>query len=182
MKLLPITFRRIIAIKKLNNIMINCFQNHRASVLPDKWRFDLIQDWETLALDFGSFNIDDIANKTLQALGFHIFITKYLKKGSLCFTNVTDLELTAKPAVMDNFSQIVKDFEEEVVKKKNECVAKKKERLTKLRAYIGFSLSPCPESSFLLSSRFVPALVPAFVPTLVLALVSTFVPAPFFLS
>ena len=64
-KLGPTTSRRIIAIKKLNNIMINCLQNFRASVLPEMWRFDLSQDWETHFLDFGGCSPDDIADKTL---------------------------------------------------------------------------------------------------------------------
>ena len=64
-KLVPTTSRRIIAIKKLNNIMINRLQNPHASVFSDKWRFDSSQDWETLALDFGGCSTDDIADKTL---------------------------------------------------------------------------------------------------------------------
>ena len=71
MKLVPTILRRIIAIKKLNNIMINHLQNSCASVLPDKWHFDLSQNWETLALDFGGCSTDDIADKTFWALGLY---------------------------------------------------------------------------------------------------------------
>ena len=39
-KLAPTMLRHIIAIKKLNNIMINCLQNPHANVLSDKWHFD----------------------------------------------------------------------------------------------------------------------------------------------
>ena len=64
-KLALTTLRYIIVIKKLNNIIINCFLNLHASIFPDKWRFNLSQDWKTLALDFDSFNTDDLADKNL---------------------------------------------------------------------------------------------------------------------
>lgn len=163
-KLAPTTLRCIVAIKKLNNIMINCFWNPRASVLPDKWRFDLSQDWETLVLDFESFSTDDWADETLQALGFHISVTGYLEKRSPRFTNVTDLEMIAELAVMNKPGQVVTDAEEEVVKKKNEHAAKKKERLPKLHALVGSTLSLCPKSSPFLSPRSMPIPVPAPMP------------------
>ena len=178
MKLAPTTLRRIIAIKKLNNIMINCLQNPRTSILPDKWRFDSSQDWETLALDFGGCSTDDIADKTLRALGFHISATGYLKERSLRFTDITDLELTAEPVVMDSPNQVVTDSEEEVVKKKNKCAAKKKERLAKLCAPIRSPLSPCPKSSLFLTPYSVCALVPALMPALVPACMPALMPAP----
>ena len=53
-------------------------------------------------MDFDSFNMDDIADKTLQALGFHIFATRYLEEGFPRFIDVTDLELNAEPAIVDN--------------------------------------------------------------------------------
>ena len=109
--------------------MINCLRNPRASVFSDKWRFDLSQDWETLALDFERFSKDDLANKTFRALGFYISTTGYLEERSLRFIDVTDLELTTEPTVMDNAGQVVTDFKEEVVKKKNKHIAKKKSGL-----------------------------------------------------
>ena len=174
MKLAPTTSRRIIAIKKLNNIMINRLQNLRASVLPDKWRFDSSQDWETLTLDFRGCSTDDIADETLQALGFHISATGYFEEGSPRFTDVTDLELTAEPAVMNNPGQVVTDSEEKVVKKKNKCVAKRKKRLVKLCTLVGSLLSPCHKSSLLSSPHFISTLVPAFMP----APMPHFMPAP----
>ena len=142
--------------------MINCFKNPHASILSDKWLFDSSWNWETFALDIKSFNIDDIADKTFRALEFHISTTGYLEKWSLCFTNVTDLELSVKPAVVDNLGEIITDFEEEIMKKKNKRVFKKKERLTKLCALFRSFLSPCLESTFLLLLCFVPAHVPTF--------------------
>ena len=44
--------------------MINHFQNLRPSVLPEKWRFELSQGWETLALSFDSFSMDNIVDKS----------------------------------------------------------------------------------------------------------------------
>ena len=182
--------RRIIAIKKLNNIMINCLQNLRPSILPDKWRFDMIQDCETFASNFDSFSTDDITEKTLQALGFHISATGYLEKRSLRFTDVTGLQLYAKLAVVDNPSQVVTNLEENMIKKKNKHAAKRRKRLAKLCSPLGSLLSPYPESSPLSSPSAMPALMPAFVPTIVPApmpalmpalvsvLVPAFVPAP----
>ena len=170
--------RYIITIKKLNNIMINHLQNPPASVFPDKWRFDSSQDWEIFALDFGGCSTDDIVDKTLRALGFHISATRYFEEGSPRFINVIDLELTTKPAVVDNPGQVVTDSEEEVVKKKNKRTAKRKERLAKLCAPVKSPSSSCLESSLFLSPRFVPTLVPALVPATVPSLVPIPMPAP----
>ena len=82
--------------------MINCFQNLHPSKLSNKWRFDSSQDWDTLILDFDSFSMDDIADETFSALGFHTFATWYLEERSLHFTDVTDLELNVEPAIVDN--------------------------------------------------------------------------------
>lgn len=98
----PTMLRYIIAIIKLNNNMINYLQNPRSSVVPDKWCFDLSQNWEILALDFDSFSIDDIADEIFQVLGFHISTTRYLEKRFLHFIDVTDLELNIELAVIDN--------------------------------------------------------------------------------
>lgn len=65
---------------------------------------------------------------------------------------------------MDNPGQVVTDFKEEVVKKKNKYTAKKKERLTKLYILVGSLLSPHLESSLFLSSYFVPTLMSTHVP------------------
>ena len=127
--------------------------------------------------------MDDIKDETLLALGFHIFTTGYLEEGSLCFIDITNLELNAKLAVVDNSGQVVIDLEEEVVKKKNKRAAKSKEWFVKLRSPVESPLSPRPKSSSFLLPRFVPAfvttLVPAFLPVLMPALVPTLVPAPF---
>ena len=70
-------------------------------------------------MDFDNFSTDDIADETLQALGFQISVTGYLQERSPRFIDVTNLELNAEPAVVDNPSQVVTDSEEEMVKKKN---------------------------------------------------------------
>ena len=72
--------------------MINFLQTPGSNVLPNKWCFDLSKDWETLALGFDNFNTDDIADKIIQALGFHISAARYLEEGTPYFTNVTDLD------------------------------------------------------------------------------------------
>ena len=112
--------------------------------------------------------MDNIKNKTLQALGFYISITRYLEEKSPYFTDITDLKLTAKPAVIDNLSQVVTDSKKEVVKKKNECMAKRKEQLVKLSAFVKFLLSSCPESSFFLLPCSLPVPLTALMPALVL--------------
>lgn len=135
------------------------------------------QVWKILDLDFESFSIDVIANKTFQALGFYISATGYLEKGPPCFTDVTNLELTAKPVVVDNLGLVVTDSKEEVVKNKNKRAAKRKKRLKKLRALIGSLLFSRLESLSLLSLHPMPALVPALVPAPVPAPLSAPVPA-----
>ena len=172
------TSRHIIVIKKLNNIMINCLQNPRATVLHDKWHFDSSQDWKTLALDFEGFNTDDIADGTLRTFSFHISATQYLEEEFPRFKDILDLELTTKPAMVNNLGQIVMDSEEKVVKKKNNCAAKRKKWLAKLCISVGSFSSLCSEFSLLLSPCFLPAPVPALMPALVPALVPTPVPAP----
>ena len=163
------TSHHIIAIKKLNNIMINYFQNPHTSVFPNKWRFNSSQDWETLALEFGVFSIDDLVDETFQPLSFHISAIEYLEEDFPRFTDVTDLKLTAKTAVMNNPGQVVIKSEEKMVKNKNKRAAKRKERIAKLCAPIASSLFSYLESSFFLSPRFVfllmPALMPASMPT-----------------
>ena len=85
--------------------------------------------------------------------------------------------------MVDNPGHIVTNSKKEMVKKKNKCAAKRKERLAKLYAPVGSSLSPRPESFLLLSLYSVPALLPALVPTPILALMpaplSAFVPTLF---
>ena len=163
--------------------MINCLQNPHASVFPNKWHFDLSQDWETLALNFDSFSTDDIADETLQALGFCISATGYLEEGSPYFIDVTDLELTTGLAVVDKAGQVVTNSQEEVVKKKNKCVAKRKKRLAKLRSPVRSLLFPCPESSLFLLPYLLPTPMPAFVfvlvPAFMPASISTPMPAAF---
>lgn len=121
-----IMLHRIIAIKNLNNIMFNCFQNPHLIVLSDKWHFDYSQDQKTLVLDFDSFNIYDIADESFRALDFHISVTGYLEKTFPHFTDITDLKLNVEPTMVDNFGQVVTDSKEEVVKKKNKYIAKRK--------------------------------------------------------
>ena len=70
--------------------------------------------------------MDVIVDKFLQALDFHISAIGYFEKGSLRFINITNLKLNAEPAVVDNLGQVVMNFKEEVVKKKNKCITKKK--------------------------------------------------------
>lgn len=60
-------------------------------------------------MDFESLSIDDLADKTLQALGFHISATWYLKKESSRFIDDTDLELTTKLAMVDNPGPAIMD-------------------------------------------------------------------------
>ena len=157
----------IIGIKKLNNIIINHLPNPRASVLLDKWRFDLSQDWETLVLDFKSFSTNDIADKSFQALGFHISAIGYLKEGFSHFTNVTDLELTTELAMVDNFGQIVTDSEKELLNKKNKYAVKRKERDMRRCAFIRSLLYLFPKFPLLLLRYIVPAPMFALVLTLI---------------
>lgn len=133
-------------------------------------------------MDLESFSIGIIADKTLQAFGFHISAIGYFEEKFSHFKDVTNLELIAKPIVIDNPGQVVIDSKEEVVKKKNKHAAKKKEQLVKLYAFVGSSLSLCPKYSPLLLPYFMLASVLAFIPTLIPALIPAFVPALDFYS
>lgn len=89
---------RIIAIQKLNNIIINCLTNPQLSVLLKKWRLNTSQNWEVLGDNFNSVNLDGISENILQALGFYHSPFDYLKKRVLRFANVIDkLELAIEP-------------------------------------------------------------------------------------
>lgn len=63
------------------------------------------------------------------------------------------------------------------MKKKNKSAAKRRERLAKLRAFVGSPLSPCSEFSALMSFCSVPTSMPALVPALMPAFVPALVPA-----
>lgn len=156
--------------------MINHFQNPYLSILSDKWHFDSNQNWKTLAFNFDSFSTNVIADKTLRAISFHISATRYLKKEYLHFINITDLKLNTKPAIINNLDQVVIDFEEEIVKKKNKHAAKRKEQFAKLCIPIRSLLFAFFESLFFLSSRSMSALMPAFMPTPMPAFVLVLMP------
>lgn len=120
----------------------------------------------------------------LWTLGFHISTTGYLEEESLFFTDVTDLELTAKSAMVDNPGQVVTHFKDKVMKKKNECTAKKKRRLARFYIPVRSLLSLCPKFSLVLLPQSVPALVPVFVTAFIFRaglttiLLSAHMPAP----
>lgn len=128
--------------------------------------------------------MDDLADETLQFLSFYIFATKYHKERTPRFTDITDLELTAEPVVVDNFGQVVTDFKEKVVKKKNKYVTKKKEQLAKFCALIGSLMSSCPKSSPFLLPHSLPTPITIYVFHLRFAtvLLSCHMPAPIFCS
>lgn len=60
--------------------------------------------------------MDAIVDKTLQALGFYISTFGFIEKNFLCFIDINDLKLTVEPAIVNNLSQVVTDFEKEIVK------------------------------------------------------------------
>ena len=141
-----------IAIRKLNNITINCFQSLRLSVLPDKQRFDTNQDWEVLGDDFDSISLDTIPDNILQALNFHLFPLSYLEEGASRFVAVTDnLHLTIE--LIDN-GQPITDSKDERMRKQNKRAAKRKAQLGNLRTPVW-----APVASFAALLLFCSALV-----------------------
>lgn len=124
--------------------------------------------------------MDNLTDKTFWAFSFHISTIGYLEKGFSCSINVTDMELTVEPTVINNPSQIVADFEKEIVKKKNKLMAKKKKRLAKLYTLIGSRLSFCPRSSTVLLSYYISVLVfhPRFPAVLLFCRMLTLVSCP----
>lgn len=121
--------------------------------------------------------MNNLANKSLRSLGFHISATEYLKQSSPHFTDFTNFELIAELTVVNNLSQVVTDLKEKLMKKKNKLVVRRNEQLIKLRASIRSLLFLCSESLSLFSPcsvlatisiivlDFVPALLPFSVTT-----------------
>lgn len=68
-----------IAIRKLNHIIINYFQNLQSSKLLNMWRFNICQDEKILEDDFDIVSSNIIRDNTLEALG-HFFPLSYFKK------------------------------------------------------------------------------------------------------
>ena len=135
--------------------MINCLWNLSASVFPNKWRFNSIQDLEIFAFDFERFSTDNLADESLRALGFLISATTYLEERSSRFTDVTDLELTAKSAMVDNSGWLITDSEKKIMKKKNKCTAEIKERFAKHHSLVRSPSSCHPRSPAILFFRYV---------------------------
>ena len=124
MKLATTPLRRTIVIRKLNHITINHFQSPQASVLPDKWRFNISQDWKIPEDDFDNVSSDTIPNNTFRALNFHLSLLSYLEEKASRFVDVTDNpHLTIKQV---NNGHPITDSKDEKVRKQNERVAKRK--------------------------------------------------------
>ena len=124
LKLATTPLHRTIAIQKLNNITINCFQNLQPSAFLDKWRFDTSQELEVLGDNFDSVSSDTIPDGILQALSFHFSLLRRFQEGAPRFVNATDNpDLTIEP--VDN-NQPITDSKDEKVRKKNKCAAKRK--------------------------------------------------------
>lgn len=88
--------------------------------------------------------MDSIADKTFFTLCFYNSTTEYFEDGTLHFPDITNLDdltlslnasLDCKPmskVVNNNCSQVVTNFEDEAIKKKNKYVAKKQAQLKNL--------------------------------------------------
>ena len=119
--------------------MINWLTNPRLNMLPDKWRFDISQDWEILGDDFDSVSSDSILGATIQALGFHQFPLDYFKERAPRFVDLTDkLSLAIEPK---DDGQPITNPKDENVRKKLECAAKKKARRNNLCALVWQALA-----------------------------------------
>ena len=130
---------RKMAIWKLNNIMINWQTNPQPSVLPNKWRFNISQDWEVLRDDFDSVSSETTPDATLQALNFHHSPLGYLEERAARFVDVTDKpKLVIEPE--DN-GQPITDSKDEKVRKELERTAKKKARRNNLYTLVRQALA-----------------------------------------
>ena len=148
LKLATTPLHHTITIQKLNNIIINCFQNPRPSILPNKWQFDTSQDSEVLEDNFDSVSLDTIPDGTLRALNFYFSLLGYFEERAPWFVNVTNnRDLTIEP--VDN-NQTITEFEDEKMRKQNKRAAKRKARLDKLSTPMR---TPVASSAALLSSR-----------------------------
>lgn len=82
----------IIVIQKLNNIIINHFQNIYISIISDKWQYNISQDCKLFCNNFMTFLITLILSKNFCALCFHIFTLEFFKDGFLCFKNTSNID------------------------------------------------------------------------------------------
>ena len=101
---------------------------------PNKWRFDIGQDWEVLGDNLDSVSSRTIPDTILQAWSFHHFPLGYLEKGALRFIDVTDKPELAIELEDDN--QLITDFEDEKARKGLECTVKGKAQRNNLYALV----------------------------------------------
>lgn len=94
------------------------------------------------------------------------------------FTNIIDLELTIKPAIVDDLGWIITDFNKKLVKKKNKCKAKRKKWFLKFYTLIRSPLFFCPKFFTIWLFCYIPALI--FCPRLSAVLLFCCVPAVVF--
>lgn len=158
--------KRIIAIQKLNNIVVSRLQNFHVGVISDRWWYNTNQDWKMLGQDFKTFITNPIPDKTLQALCLYIFALEYQKDEIPCFENITNVNnlplsvnagLDCKPERKeeqeekeDNRSSKFTDSKENTVKKKNKCTEKRKTWLASFCATAKLLLCLEPASTRLL--------------------------------
>ncbi len=114
--------------------MINRMTNPRPSVFPDKWRFDISQDWEIIGANFECIHLETIPDATLRDLGFHYSPLGYFEAGAPHFIDVTDQPDLAIELEIDG--QPITNSEDEKTKKALECATKEKARRNNLYALI----------------------------------------------
>ncbi len=118
-------------------------------MLPDKWQFDISQDWEVPGDDFDSVSLETIPDATLQALGFHYSPLGYLEEGAPRFVGITDKPELAIEEPKGDVGPIM-DSKDEKARKVSERTAKRKVQRNNLCAPIRKALaagSATPSSS-----------------------------------
>lgn len=124
LKLVTTPLRCAMTIQKLNNITMNSLKKQWPNMDSDIWRFDTSKDWKVLRDYFASISTAAISDTILQGLGFYFSILDFLEKKVPCFIDVIDKsEITIG---LINNSQLITDFKEEKMRRKEEYLAKRK--------------------------------------------------------
>lgn len=145
--------------------MIIYISNFCTSVLNQNCWYKIIKDYNILNKNFESFSIALIADKTFLILCFYFFITKYLEKKNLCFTNMhINLHLMPVQKLVKNIiTLVITDLIEKLAKKKNIYVLKKKAQNKRFYRLLLISVFFYSDFSILLLSYLMLAIVVLYV-------------------
>ena len=136
----PLSQSHINSIQKLNNIVIFRLTHPCPSVISDRWRHDISQDWEYLAKNHKKLTTAVISDETLLRLDLHISSTRYLENRASHFTKVTEHDNTSFDRKVFDDENGKKDGEETVTNSEEEASKKRAQRKSKKDAARAWAL------------------------------------------